>query len=197
MNVELPKSRDDAPAADLLARAASALSDADPQTPPSFVDRLYGQTVPEDLLSYAPEDLAALAARAFAFLAERSPGVPKIRCASVPLPSRERTSAWILEIVNDDMPFLLDSVMGELAERRIAVRLVAHPVLRVSRDGARLRGIGEGERESLIHLHLDGLRTKVNAPRSRPRLRACFVRCASRSPIGGRCWSASMRSSAN
>jgi glutamate dehydrogenase len=158
MNIELPKSRDEAPAADLLARAVSALSVADPRTPPSFVEQLFGQTVPEDLLSYAAEDLAALARRAFGLLAERTPGAPKIRCGPVPLPStRERRSVWVLEIVNDDMPFLLDSVMGELAERRITVRLVAHPVLRVSRDGARLTGIGDGARESFIHLHLDGV----------------------------------------
>ena len=40
----------------------------------------------------------------------------------------------VIEIVNDDMPFLVDSVMGELAERRLEVRLVAHPVLGVARD---------------------------------------------------------------
>ena len=40
----------------------------------------------------------------------------------------------MIEIVNDDMPFLVDSVMGELTERGLAVRLVAHPILAVERD---------------------------------------------------------------
>ena len=44
-------------------------------------------------------------------------------------------SVTVIEIANDDMPFLVDSVMGELAEHRLAVRLVAHPVLR--REAAR------------------------------------------------------------
>jgi glutamate dehydrogenase len=36
----------------------------------------------------------------------------------------------VIEIVNDDMPFLVDSVMSELAERGLDVRLVAHPSYR-------------------------------------------------------------------
>ena len=47
----------------------------------------------------------------------------------------------MIEIVNDDMPFLLDSVMGELAERGVEARLVVHPVFTVTRDpSGRLTG---------------------------------------------------------
>ena len=66
----------------------------------------------------------------------------------------------VIDIVNDDMPFLVDSVMGELAERRLEVRLVAHPVLGIARDSAgKLTGFGApdagaGARESFIHIHL-------------------------------------------
>src|SRR5262249_1819681 len=42
----------------------------------------------------------------------------------------------VLEIVNADMPFLVDSVLAELAERGIEVRFVVHPVLSVERDAA-------------------------------------------------------------
>ena len=42
--------------------------------------------------------------------------------------SGERKSVSVIEIVNDDMPFLVDSVMGEIAERRLNVQLVVHPV---------------------------------------------------------------------
>ena len=89
----------------------------------------------EDLLSYAASDIAALAEHAFDFLRERQPGTAKIRCETVPLKEfGERKSVTVIEIVNDDMPFLVDSVMGELAERGLNVRLVAHPVFGVQRD---------------------------------------------------------------
>ena len=68
----------------------------------------------------------------------------------------------MLQIINDDMPFLVDSVLGEINQRGLDIRLFVHPVFVVERDAAgRLvnfkadRNVG-GERESFIHIHLDG-----------------------------------------
>src|SRR3954447_26999980 len=156
MTVEPPRMEGREPADALLREAEAKLAAADPTTPRGFLGGLYGHTVPEDLLRYAPEDIAYLAARAFDFLHDRTPNAAKVRCGHVQLSaSYERNAATVLEIVNDDMPFLLDSVLGELAERRINIVLVAHPVLRVVRENGRLVRLGEGERESFIHLHLD------------------------------------------
>ena len=72
----------------------------------------------------------------------------------------------MLEILNDNMPFLFDSTMAELAEQGIEVTLVAHPIIAVERDdqGKLLRFYGEalpegakGTRESLIHVHINRL----------------------------------------
>ena len=64
----------------------------------------------------------------------------------------------VVEIVNDDMPFLVDSVMGEIAERKPEIRLVAHPVFGVRRTGTKLSAIDAPSaaetRESFIHIHL-------------------------------------------
>ena len=95
------------------------------------------------------------------FSATAQPGAPKIRCETVPLTdSGERKAVTVIEIVNDDMPFLVDSVMGEIAERRLDVRLVAHPVFGVTRDGGKLDGARRARRrrsarESFIHIHLE------------------------------------------
>src|SRR5262249_56918336 len=68
----------------------------------------------------------------------------------------------VLEIVNDDMPFLVDSVLAELAERGIEVRFVVHPVLTLVRDGAgRLTAFKGAKpaagalRESVIYIHIE------------------------------------------
>src|SRR5262249_46683790 len=58
------------------------------------------------------------------------------------------------------MPFLVASVLADLAERRISVRLVAHPVINVTRDDAgRLIAFSPRaqlqSRESFIHIHID------------------------------------------
>ena len=79
---------------------------------------------------------------------------------------RIETHGWqipqtVIEIVNDDMPFLLDSVSAAIARLGLGVHLVAHPVLRVRRtsDGC-WAGIAEngddGARaESFIHIMID------------------------------------------
>ena len=163
MTAPLPRMEDQGTADVLLAEAQALLPQVDPKTPTEFVPQLFGQTVPEDLAHYAPEDLALFASRAYAFLHDREPGHAKVRCAPVSLPnSPERGRTTVLEAVNDDMPFLLDSMLGELAERRLTVTLVAHPVLRVAREGGRLIGLnGQGARESFIHLHIERAREEA------------------------------------
>jgi glutamate dehydrogenase len=92
---------------------------------------------------------------AFAHMLTRRPGTPAIRVRPA-LPPRPGT---VIEIVNDDMPFLLDSVMGEIQARGLPVHLALHPILTVDRDAdGRLRtiappgaaGDGKAGRESYI-----------------------------------------------
>ena len=159
MTAPLPRMEDHGTADAILAEAQAVLPQIDAETPPDFVVQLFGHTVPEDLAQYAPEDLAMLAARSYAFLRERDQGRAKMRCAPVALhESPERSGTTVLEVVNDDMPFLLDSVLGDVAERRLTVTLVAHPVLHVHRESGRLIGLdAKGTRESFIHLHVEGV----------------------------------------
>jgi glutamate dehydrogenase len=128
------------------------------------VGGLFAHAPPEDLLRYDPAQLAALAEDAWSFLAVRKSGAPKIRFEGPATAPAQRRSDSVLEIVNDDMPFLLDSVLGELAERGLSVRFVVHPVFSVERDqSGRLlafRGTQPSRaatRESFIHIHLDPL----------------------------------------
>jgi glutamate dehydrogenase len=142
-----------------IKQAGVALARRRSDIPANFVEQLYGHAVPEDLARYAPDDLATLAARAYDFVAERPSGTSKIRCETIALAhSGDRNSLTVLEIVNDDMPFLVDSVMGEITDRKLEVRLVAHPIFSVSRVGSKLAAINTpdatGARESFIHIHL-------------------------------------------
>jgi len=144
----------------VIEQAGAALAKRRPDIPPTFVAQLYGRTAAEDVLCYGAADLSGLAERAFDFLRERQPGAPKIRCENVTLKeSGERNLISVVEIANDDMPFLVDSAMGELGERRLNVQLVAHPIFSVRRDGSRLVALGNADvadttRESFIHFHL-------------------------------------------
>jgi glutamate dehydrogenase len=145
----------------LIEQAVAMTSGSDGRIASQLVRALFAQTAPEDLVGYQPEDIAALAEQAAAFIAERTSGSPKIRFVDAPADSDKLKTISVIEIVNDDMPFLVDSVMAELSGRDIAIRLVAHPVLGVERDTSghlvslALDAKTAPARESLIHIHVD------------------------------------------
>jgi len=140
--------------------------------PSGFASALFARVLYEDLIRYRPSELAALAEEAFATLAARTKGDPKIRLFSPePAPAGSALNTIsILEILNDDMPFLVDSVMAELSDRGLSALLVAHPIFHLTRDGegalttlhlAEPRE--EGTRESFIHIHLERMEDRAEA----------------------------------
>jgi glutamate dehydrogenase len=64
-----------------------------------------------------------------------------------------------LAIVNDDMPFLVDSIAATVAAHNLAIYRVLHPLIEVTRDGATLTGFGgdtrDHVRESLIYMDVE------------------------------------------
>ncbi len=166
MAVEHPGSAEEIAARALIAEAARTLATRRSDIPAAFVEQLFAHAVAEDVLRYGATDLADLSERAWDFVAERTPGTAKIRCDTLELKDAGGHKAVsVIEIANDDMPFLVDSVMGELAERRLDVRLVVHPVFIVKRQQDRLVAFGadagaDGARESFIHIHVEAI---VNA----------------------------------
>ncbi len=158
MNVQdFPQGDDDHASAALLDAAAALLANRRSDLPADFIATLFGHAVPEDLARYSADELAAMTERSWAFLAERMPGSPKVRCEEASSPR----GIAVLEIVNDDMPFLVDSVAAELNQRGLDIRLFVHPVFTVERDRAgklvNFKGahtVG-GLRESFIYVHVE------------------------------------------
>ena len=157
--VNIPRPEDQGASQTLISEAAALVAGRWREFPPDFFSALYERAAPDDLERYQPEELAAIGEQAWTFLAERKPGTAKIAFT----PARLTPDIAVLEIVNDDMPFLVDSVLGELSERAVDIRLLVHPVFTVERDEAgrliAFRGVrkGEGRRESFIHVHVRGI----------------------------------------
>jgi len=137
---------------------------------PSFC---FDHTNIEDLANYDAASLAFLAEQAWEHVQRRTAGSADIRVINPMMPDGREIS--VLEVLNDNMPFLFDSTMAELAEQGIEVTLVAHPIIAAERDeqGKLLRSTGEtltdgakGERESLIHFHI----TRLDADADRQKL---------------------------
>lgn len=56
----------------------------------------------------------------------------------------------VVEIVQPDAPFIVESVMGELIDQGLIIRSMFHPVVTVNRDDTGQRGSGKAVTESLM-----------------------------------------------
>jgi len=130
----------------------------------SFIRQYYRWVPADDLLERSPLDLYGAALAHWNLTQQRTSGLPNVRVYNPDFEQHGwQSSHTTLEIVGDDMPFLVDSVTIELATRGYGTHLVIHPVMRVVRDaGGRLTSIrdsaerdAEGQRESIIHVELD------------------------------------------
>ena len=110
-----------------------------------FIRQFYANVPPDDLRSESADTLFGAALSLWNFGQQRPPGQPKLRVHNPRIEDHGwRSPHSIVEIVNDDMPFLVDSVTAALNRRDLAVYLVIHPVLRVARDASgRLVGAGD------------------------------------------------------
>ncbi|QKK02421.1 MAG: NAD-glutamate dehydrogenase [Pseudomonadota bacterium] len=151
--------------------------------------RRFFQRVPLAELAEMPiDDLARLAAEFLEFARQRTTGEINLRIYN----PQSDTHGWesghtIIEIVNDDMPFLVDSVVLAISELGIAAHLIIHPVMRIERDpgGHLLRLVDEGEDsagqvESMMHLQVDRQTYPEMLARIERRIRGALadVRCA-------------------
>jgi glutamate dehydrogenase len=129
-------------AADQGAVAAADGSIAPPGDPgratgdlPAFLTAYYRLIAVEDLLAAGPARLAATAARHAALGAGRPQGRPAVAVYSGDNDALTGAGT-VLDIVTDDMPYLVDSVTMELNRHHADIRLIVHPLLTVRRDVA-------------------------------------------------------------
>jgi glutamate dehydrogenase len=123
----------------------------------AFARAFYKRMSADEFPQHAAQEWAALAEGFLDFVRTRKPGTALVRLFNPSVKTHGwQSSHTVLQLANDDMPFLVDSVTLALAERGISVHVLGHPVVRVSRDKAgRLTGIGEGNAESFMHLEID------------------------------------------
>jgi glutamate dehydrogenase len=95
----------------------------------AFLRRYYRHVVAEDLVDRRAEDVLAAALSHRSLAGSRPHGTATVRVTSP-----EGESHSLVEVVSDDMPFLVDSVTAELSRHDRAIHLVIHPQLVVRRD---------------------------------------------------------------
>ncbi len=123
----------------------------------AFAAAFYQRMDAEEFSLHAAEDWARHAAGMLEFARVRKPGTASVRAFNPTLKEYGGDTAHtVLQIVNDDMPFLVDSVSLALAGQGIGIHVLGHPLIRLSRDTAgKLQKVGEGTVESVMLLEIE------------------------------------------
>jgi len=107
-----------------------------------FVRHFYAHVAPQDMVRRTTGRLAQGVLSVWEFVQQRQPNQPAIRILN---PVAEQ-GVWsgrhsIIEIINDDMPFLVSSVRAELLRLGYPVRSIIHPILAIRRQQGQLIGL--------------------------------------------------------
>src|SRR3954447_23784986 len=133
----------------------------------AMLKSFYRHVAPEDLMERDAADLYGAVMAQLRLAAERPQGKALVRVftPSVSVNGWSAGGHTVVEVVTDDMPFLVDSVSMALAEAQHDIHLVIHPQFVVRRDlsGQLLEVLDEYadtnphdvSRESWMHLEID------------------------------------------
>ncbi|WP_367322706.1 NAD-glutamate dehydrogenase [Streptomyces sp. HUAS ZL42] len=101
----------------------------------AFLQRYYLHTAPEDLTDRDPVDILGAAFSHYRLAENRPQGTANVRVHTPTVEENGWTcSHSVVEVVTDDMPFLVDSVTNELTRQGRGIHLVIHPQVVVRRD---------------------------------------------------------------
>ncbi|MBB5709968.1 NAD-glutamate dehydrogenase [Sphingomonas xinjiangensis] len=119
----------------------------------AFEARLLEGALPGELEGLDQGERAEAALYVAEAAAIRPPGKPQIRLETY---LDEERRQMRLAVINDDRPFLVDSISAAIAAQDIAIYRIIHPVIPVERDDAgKLISIGEGRSESMIYIEME------------------------------------------
>ena len=148
----------------VLARVREQLPEDQAPQVEEFVRQYYGWVAAEDLAGRSSIDVYGAAVAQWSFARRRTPGEAAIRVCNPHFEEHGwQSSHTVVEMVNDDMPFLVDSVRMEVNRQGYAIHLMLHPVIKVRRDAeGRLLEVLPPEAEdedavseSVIHVEVD------------------------------------------
>ncbi|WP_394887950.1 NAD-glutamate dehydrogenase [Mesorhizobium sp. AaZ16] len=137
--------------------------------PARLAEYLHARTPAEDVAAYEPAVLAKAAELAYRAVTKHHKGESVIAIDSAAGMVRDGRPVTVITVVNDNMPFLFDSVLGEITDTAGEPALVTHPVIVVRHGKHGVEEIlGDGgfakdhdaDRLSVIHVHIGRLSTE-------------------------------------
>ena len=132
----------------------------------TFARGYFERVDPEDIAVREVEDLYGALLSHWQFARTRESGVAKVRVFNPSAGEHGWESRHtVVEVVNDDMPFLVDSASMEVSRQALTLHLMVHPIFAVERDKSGTlqsdrhcaRNKPDWPRESFMHIEVDRL----------------------------------------
>jgi len=123
-----------------------------------LVERYFEGTAPEDLAARTITDLYGAVLSHWQLGRQRPPATPKVRLTNPDVDEHGWQSPHtVVDVVTDDMPFLVDSISMVLHRNGCGIHLVVHPLLAVDRDrdGSVTKLGDDRANEAWIHIEID------------------------------------------
>jgi glutamate dehydrogenase len=157
----------------ILQQIQSRLGATQSREAQAFAGHFFRRVSADDIAARPLEHWVGLVLGLLDFVRVRKPGTPSIRVFNPTLEQNGWESTHTaIDIVTDDMPFLVDSVGIAIAQSNLLSYAVVHPVYSIERDaGGHVlslapEGSGKGKIESVMHFEVD----RISEPAERSRL---------------------------
>jgi len=130
---------------------------------------LWENVAPEDIEPFGTGDAVTLTQKTIDHLSKRKPGRAKVSVYNPTGNDGQLDNITVIEIINDDMPFLFDSTVSFITDVDYTISLIAHPIISVVRapDGSLqeissdLRSGEKFIRESIMHIHIERIEAEA------------------------------------
>ncbi len=149
----------------LLGKIIGALPKSASKTSAEFTRRFYALATVPDLEELDPKRAGEIALTSEKFFAHRPKSGPKIALHKITTQDRGRdvVRTQIL-LLNNDMPFLVDSISALFTALGLTIHSLLHPILEVTRDAkGAIASKGKAHRESLIYVEISPLHAELSA----------------------------------
>ncbi|MBP6985646.1 MAG: NAD-glutamate dehydrogenase [Alphaproteobacteria bacterium] len=147
-----------------------------------FIEGFFGRQDHTDYDQLGPEVVANLAWEAWELIRQRQPKESKIQIYELKLPLEAGGNRLVINALNQDMPFLVDSLLGLLNSLNLRPRVLLRPIFRVQRSSegnieeilepsAVLENVSQ---ESLIHCEISNAYTPETLKKLREEIPRVF-----------------------
>ncbi len=124
---------------------------------------LWRHVAPEDMVPFTDSEIVGFTEKTASHLSKRKPGSAKVTVYNPSSQDGQADNITVVDVINDDMPFLFDSLVAVITDLDNAISLIAHPMISVVRTPAGVlrelsREVRQGEgfiRESVMHIHIE------------------------------------------